>query len=89
MAYVGDHDNQVSLKDNQVPPLEEVSIGDQVQIVAPAITNGEIMVEFLNFSQSMTFISNALSSHVQSMTSQMNRRLDIECLNIQILWPLG
>ena len=40
----------VGANDNQVPPLEEVSMGDQVSIVPPPMTDGEIRTIFLNLA---------------------------------------
>ena len=46
MANVGDHENQVPPQDNQMPPFEEVAMGDQVPDVPPSMTNGEIRKKF-------------------------------------------
>ena len=43
MANAGAHDNQV-------PPLEEVAMGDQVSVVLLPMTDWEIRSYFLNFS---------------------------------------
>ena len=80
MANVGD-------QDNQVPLLEEVDMGDQVPEVPPRMTDGEIRADFLTLAQNMTSQANAFTSKVQDMTTQVNGRLDLECLNILILWP--
>ena len=48
MANVGD-------QDNEVPPLEEVCMSDQVSVVAPPITDREIREDFLNLAQAMTY----------------------------------
>ena len=51
---VGAHDNQDPPQDNQFPPLEEISMGDQVPVVPPPINDLEIRASFLNLSQAMT-----------------------------------
>ncbi len=39
---MGSHDNQDLPKDNQVPPLEKVAMGDQTPVVPTPMTDGEI-----------------------------------------------
>lgn len=41
---VGAHRNQAPLQDNQVPPLQEVFMSDQVPFAPPPIRDGEIKV---------------------------------------------
>ena len=65
MDNVGDHDNQVTLQDNKVPPFEEFSISDQVLLVPPPITDGERREDFINFDQVMTSQDNFITSQVQ------------------------
>ena len=40
IANVGAHDNQAPPQDNQVPPLEQVTMSDQVSVVRPPMTDG-------------------------------------------------
>ncbi|TMX05855.1 hypothetical protein EJD97_011733 [Solanum chilense] len=61
---------------NQVPPLEEVAMGDQVSDVPPPMIDGDIRADFLFLSQSMTSQDNAVTSPVQAMTAQMNREVE-------------
>ena len=51
MANVGAHNRQVPLEDNQVPPLEEVAMGDQLLVVPPPKTDGEIRTTLLTLDQ--------------------------------------
>ena len=51
MANVGANDNQGLPQDNQVPPLEKVAMSDQVPIVPPPMTHGEIRATFLNYTK--------------------------------------
>ena len=52
IANVGDHDNQAPQQDNQVPPLEDIAISDQVSVVRSPINDGEI--RDTNLDQSIT-----------------------------------
>ncbi|TMX01885.1 hypothetical protein EJD97_023254 [Solanum chilense] len=72
IANAGAHDNHAPPQDNQLPPLEEVDMGDQVLVVPPLITDGEIREAFLNLTQAMTTEANAFISQVQSMMAQVN-----------------
>ena len=47
MSNVGAHDNQVPPQANQVPQLEEGSMGDQVSVVLPQMTDGHLRVALL------------------------------------------
>ena len=76
IAYVGANDNQGPLEENQVPPLDEVAMGDQVSVVPQPMTNGEIKENFLNFFQCMTSQANAVTSQVQAMTTQLSREVE-------------
>ena len=76
IANVGANDNQAPLEENQVPPLDEVAMGDQVSVVPQPMTNGEIKENFLNFFQSMTSQANAVTSQVQAMTTQLSREVE-------------
>ena len=58
----GAHDNPTPPQNNQVPPLEEVAMGDQVSVAPPPMTDREIREAFLNLDQAMT-------SKVQAMTT--------------------
>ena len=49
---------------NQVPPLEEVVIGDHVLLVLPMMKDGEIRSNFLNLAQAMTSQDNIVTSTV-------------------------
>ena len=73
--FVGANDNQGPPQDNQVPPLEEVSLGDQVSIASPPITDGYIWANFLSLNQAMNSQENAVISEVQAMKAQMNRKV--------------
>ena len=73
IATVGAIDNKAPPQDNQVPPFENVGMGDQILVVPLPMTDGEIRVTFLNLAQSMTSEANAITSQVQSMTAQVNR----------------
>ena len=75
MANVGNHDNQVPPQDNKVPPLEEVAMDDQVPVVPPSMTDGEIRASFLNSAQAMTSQDNFVTSQVKVMTFQVNREV--------------
>ena len=70
---VGAQDNQAPLQDNQVPPVQDVFMGDQVQVVPPRMTDGEIREAFLNIAKCMNSQANAITSQVKSMTVQVNR----------------
>ena len=72
MANVGTHENKVTPQDNQVPPLEEVAMGDQVSIVPPLMTDGEIRATVLNLSQAINSQDNVVTSQFQAMTGQVN-----------------
>ena len=58
----------VETHDNQVPPLEKVVMGDQVLVVPPLMTDGEIRSSFLTLDQAMTYQANV----VTSMTAEVN-----------------
>ena len=73
IANVGANDNKAPPQDNQVPPFENVGMGDQILVVPLLMTDGEIRATFLNLAQSMTSEANAITSQVQSMTAQVNR----------------
>ena len=60
---------------NQVPPLEEVVIGDHVLLVLPMMKDGEIRSNFLNLAQAMILQANAVTSQIQAMTAQANREV--------------
>ncbi|TMW85924.1 hypothetical protein EJD97_022258 [Solanum chilense] len=75
MANVGAQDNQVPQQYNQVPPLEKVVMGDQVLVVPPPMTDGEIKADFITLTQAMTSQDNVSTSQVQAMTTQMNREV--------------
>ncbi|TMW96555.1 hypothetical protein EJD97_007171 [Solanum chilense] len=60
------HDNQAPPQKNQVPPLEQVTMGDKVPLIPPPIMDGEIREVFLNLAQAMTS---------QAMTAQVNREV--------------
>ena len=84
---MGAHDNPAPPKDNQVPLLEEVPIGDEVLVAPPSMTNGEIRADFLNFAQAMTSQSNSITSQVQAITAQVNlevgRRVPLHSSNME------
>ena len=66
----------VGAHDNQLPPHEEVAMGDQVPVVPPSMTNGKIREAFITLTQAMTSQDNSLTSQGQAMTSQVNWSLD-------------
>ena len=39
IANAGVHDNQAPSQENQVPPLEQVPMGDQVLVIPPPLVN--------------------------------------------------
>ena len=47
---MGTNEDQGPPQDNQVPPLEEVAMRDQVLVVLPPMTDGDIRETFLNLS---------------------------------------
>ena len=61
-----------------MPQLEDVSMGDQVLIVPPPLTEGKIRATFLNFEKSMTTQANALTSQVNAMTTQGKREVGLQ-----------
>ena len=73
IANVGANDNQAPPQDNQVPPLEGVVMGEQVAVVPPLMTDGEIRADFINLAQAMTSQANSITFQVQDMTAQVNR----------------
>ena len=75
IVNVGDQVSEAPREVNQVPPFEEVYIGDQVSIVSPPMTNGEIMETFLNLDKAMTLQAKGLDSQVKSMMAQVNREV--------------
>ena len=75
LVNIRDHDNQLPLQDNQVAPLEEVAMDDQVLDVPPPMTDGEIRADFLSLAKDMTSQANVFSSQVQAMTAQLNREV--------------
>ena len=74
--------------DNQVPSLEEVTMVDQVPVVPPLMTDGEIRAAFLTLTQSMTSQANVVTSQVQSMTAQMYREFGPRVPQNAKIWPL-
>ena len=52
IANAGDHDNQAPQQDNQVPPLEDIAISDQVSVVPSPIIDRDI--RDTNLDQSIT-----------------------------------
>ena len=75
MANVADHENQVPPQDNQLPPVKEVAMDDQVPVVPLLMTNRDIRVDFLSLAQDMTSQANVITSQVQSMKAQVKRDL--------------
>ena len=73
---MGAHDIQAPAQDNQVPPLEQVPMRDQVPVAPPPpLTNGDIRSSFVNLAQAMTSQDNATKSQFQAMTTQVNREV--------------
>ena len=58
---MGDHDNQVPPQYNQVPPLEEVAMVDQVLVVPLPMTGGEIRASILTLTLDMTVQENSIT----------------------------
>ena len=54
IANVGVYYNEAPPQDNQVPPLEEVTMGDQVPVAPPQMINGDIREAFLTLDQATT-----------------------------------
>ena len=50
ITSVGTNEDQGPPQDIQVPPLEEVAMRDQVLVVLPPMTDGDIRETFLNLS---------------------------------------
>ena len=70
---MGAHDIQAPAQDNQVPPLEQVPMRDQVPVAPPPpLTDGDIRSSFVNLAQAMTSQDNATKSQFQAMTTQVN-----------------
>lgn len=55
--------NQDPPQVNQVPPLE------QAPVIPSPIKDGEILLEFLTFAQSVTTQANVVATHTQVITS--------------------
>ena len=49
-------------QENQVPPLEEVAIGDKVPISPPPMMDGDIKATFLQMSQAITTQEQAVTT---------------------------
>ena len=62
-------------QDNQVPPLEEIAISDQVPNAPPPMIDRIIGTSFLTLTQSMTSQSNVVTGQVQAIMTQMNREV--------------
>ena len=75
MANVGYQDNQVPPHNNQVPPLEEVAMGDHVPHVPPLMNDVEIRETFLTLAQAIISQDNVVTSQVQAMIAQLNREV--------------
>ena len=69
------HDNQSPPQDNQVPPLKQVAMDYQVPVVPLPMIGGEIRAVFFNLTQAMTSQANVVTSQVQTMTRQVNRKV--------------
>ena len=69
---MGAHDNQAPPQDNQVPPLEQVALGDKILVVPLPMKDGEIRENFLNLAKAMLSPANGVTSQVQAMTTQMD-----------------
>ncbi|TMX04370.1 hypothetical protein EJD97_009259 [Solanum chilense] len=57
---------------NQVFPLEEVATDDRAPVNPPSLTDGDIMVDFLQMAQDITTQAQAITTQAQSMTAQAN-----------------
>ena len=45
--------DNVGDQDNQVPPHEEVAMGNQVPVIPPSMTDGEISASIISFDQAI------------------------------------
>ena len=50
-------------------------MGDHVVVVPPPMKDGDISLDFLNFSQAITSQANAITSQVQALTNQVTREV--------------
>ena len=66
---------RVPPQDNQVPPLDQVPMGDQLSVNPPPITDGGIRSYFLHLYQAMTSQDNVATSQIQTMMSQVNQEV--------------
>ncbi|TMW92427.1 hypothetical protein EJD97_013073 [Solanum chilense] len=65
IAYAGELDNQVS-------PLEEVVVGDQVSVAPPPMEDGDIRASFLKMSHDNTTQAQVITTEAQTMTDLHN-----------------
>ena len=68
-------DNQMPPQNDQRPILEEDTMGDQVAVVPPPMTNGGIREAFLTLEQSMHSQAIDVTSKVQAMITQVNKEV--------------
>ena len=66
------HGNQDSPQVNQPPPEEHAPQGDQVLVIPPAMTDGEIRSTFIILSQVMTTQAQVISIQAQATKAQEN-----------------
>ena len=58
--------------DNQVSPLEEVVVGDQVSVAPPPMADGYIRASFLKMSQYITTQAQVITTEAQTMMDLHN-----------------
>ena len=60
---------------NQDPPLEEVANADQAMTIPQALSDRDIMEDFLKMEQSITNQALSITTQGQTMTSTSNREV--------------
>ncbi|TMX03040.1 hypothetical protein EJD97_018676, partial [Solanum chilense] len=63
---------KAGVQNHQVPPLEEVGMGDQVMVNPPPMTNGDIRAAFLQMSQAVKTLAQEVTTKGQVMTARAN-----------------
>lgn len=65
--------NKVPSQENQVPPLQELSMFDQALDDPQPINDRDIREDFLTLTQVMTYQDNTVISQFRAMMDQMNK----------------
>lgn len=60
---------RVPPQDNQAPPQEQASQGDQALVNPPAMSDGEIRLNFINLDKSMSTQDQDIDTQVQAMAA--------------------